>query len=62
MKKGHYISRFERSQLNFLSLKSLDLKKIDICNIQLAVLVADHDVQPLGLLEFHAKLGVGGEK
>ena len=37
MKKGHYISRFKRSQLNFLSLKSLDLKKIDICNIQLAV-------------------------
>lgn len=61
MKKGHYISRFKRSQLNFLSLICLDLKRIDICNIQLAVLVADHDVQPLGLFEFHAKLGVGGE-
>ena len=24
-------------------------------------LVADHHVQPLGLFEFHAKLGVGGE-
>ena len=61
MKKGHYISRFKRSQLYFLSLICLDRKKIEICNIQLTVLVADHDVQPLGLFEFHAKLGVGGE-
>ena len=54
MKKGHYICRFKRSQLNFPFF-------LDIYNIQLAVLVADHDVQPLGLFEFHAKLGVGGE-
>lgn len=44
MKKGHYFSRFKRSQLNFLSLICLDRKKIEICNIELTVLVADHDV------------------
>ena len=50
MKKGHYISRFKRSQLNFLSLICLDRKKIEICNIQLAARIIMCSL--LGFLNF----------